>query len=77
MKHQALLNQMTLADKIALCSGADFYSTKDFEQYGIPSITMVDGPHGLRKQAAAGDPLGATRKTKPIAGLGRQRSQFR
>ena len=28
------------------------------EKYGIPSMTMSDGPHGLRRQAGAGDHLG-------------------
>ncbi len=45
---------MTLADKIALCSGADFWQTKSMEQYDIPSLFMCDGPHGLRKQEGAG-----------------------
>lgn len=58
MKHQEIIDQMTLEDKVALCSGADFFSTKAFEMYGIPSITMVDGPHGVRKQVAAADHLG-------------------
>jgi beta-glucosidase len=49
---------MSLDDKIALCSGADFWHTKAFKRYGIPSITMADGPHGLRKQEAAADQLG-------------------
>ncbi|MBN2853056.1 MAG: glycoside hydrolase family 3 C-terminal domain-containing protein [Clostridia bacterium] len=40
---------MTLEDKIMLCEGADFWHTRAFEKYGIPSIMMTDGPHGLRK----------------------------
>ncbi|MBQ0065240.1 MAG: glycoside hydrolase family 3 C-terminal domain-containing protein [Firmicutes bacterium] len=52
---------MTLEDKIALCSGADFWHTKVFEQYGIEKITMSDGPHGLRKQENASDMLGLNR----------------
>ena len=45
-----ILQKMTLEDKIALCSGATFWETKKFENYGIPSLFMCDGPHGLRKQ---------------------------
>ena len=45
-----ILESMTLEDKIALCSGANFWETKAFERYGIPSLFMCDGPHGLRKQ---------------------------
>lgn len=45
-----IVKQMTLEDKIALCSGANFWQTKSYEKYGIPSLFMCDGPHGLRKQ---------------------------
>jgi beta-glucosidase len=58
MKYKDIMDQMTLEDKVALCSGADFFSTKSFEKYGIPSVTMTDGPHGLRKQLAEADQLG-------------------
>ncbi len=58
MKYQKIIDQMALEEKIALCSGADFFNTKAFELYGIPSIWMADGPHGLRKQLAAADHLG-------------------
>ncbi len=50
MNVEAVLKKMSLKDKIALCSGANFWQTKAMEQYGIPSIFMCDGPHGLRKQ---------------------------
>lgn len=53
-----VIRKMTLEDKIALCSGKDFWHTKDMEQYGIPSMMMCDGPHGLRKQEDAADMLG-------------------
>lgn len=56
-----LLKTMTLKEKIALCSGADFWSTKGMEKYDIPSITMADGPHGLRKQEDASDMMGVNR----------------
>ncbi len=58
MQHRTILEQMSLEDKIALCSGADFFRTKAFEKYGIPSIAMADGPHGVRKQVSASDHLG-------------------
>ena len=48
-----IIGQMTLEDKIALCSGASFWETKKYDQYGIPSLFMCDGPHGLRKQEQA------------------------
>ena len=58
MDIEKILNQMTLEDKIALCSGANFWETKKFEKYSIPSLFMCDGPHGLRKQEDAADMLG-------------------
>ena len=57
-KIRKILDQMSLEDKIALCSGKDFWHTKEFEKYGIPSIMMTDGPHGLRKQSEKADMLG-------------------
>ncbi len=50
MDIEMILKQMTLADKIALCSGEFFWKTKEYKKYGIPSLFMCDGPHGLRKQ---------------------------
>ncbi|MAT98649.1 MAG: glycosyl hydrolase [Anaerolineaceae bacterium] len=61
MKHEALISQISLPDKIAFCSGASFFSTKAYPQYNIPDILMVDGPHGLRKQLSASDHLGINR----------------
>ncbi len=58
MDIEQILRKMTLEDKIALCSGASFWETKKFEKYGIPSLFMCDGPHGLRRQEDAADMLG-------------------
>ena len=49
MNHPSIIEQMSLEEKIALCSGADFWHTKALERLGIPAILMTDGPHGLRK----------------------------
>ena len=49
-----ILSKMTLEDKIALCEGASFWETKAFEQYGIPSMFVCDGPSGLRRQDKTG-----------------------
>ncbi len=64
MKHQNIICKMTLEDKVALCSGKDFWHTKDMEKYNIPSLMMCDGPHGLRKQEATADMLGVN-ESKP------------
>lgn len=53
-----ILAKMTLEEKISLCNGADFWHSKAMEEYGIPAITMSDGPHGLRCQKAGTDMLG-------------------
>lgn len=58
MNIEKILQQMTLEDKIELCSGENFWETKKYEKYGIPSLFMCDGPHGLRKQEDAADMLG-------------------
>lgn len=58
MKHIELIEKMTLEEKIALCSGRDFWHTKAFAHLNIPSIMMSDGPHGIRKQEAGVDMLG-------------------
>jgi beta-glucosidase len=43
-----LLARLTLQEKISLLSGKDGWSTVAIEHLGIPSITMTDGPHGVR-----------------------------
>lgn len=58
MSYKEILTRMSLEDKIALCSGADFWHTKKMVQYGIPKMKMSDGPHGLRKQEDGADMLG-------------------
>ena len=58
MDHQDILSKMTLAEKCSLLSGRDVWHTRPFEHAGVPSISLSDGPSGLRKQAAEGDHLG-------------------
>ena len=53
-----ILQKMSLKEKIALCNGADFWNSKAMEVYGIPAVTMSDGPHGVRCQKGSGDMLG-------------------
>ena len=64
MDIEKILQQMTLEDKIALCSGENFWETKKYEKYGIPSLFMCDGPHGLRKLEDVADMLGVNEARK-------------
>ncbi len=45
-----LISKLTLEEKASLCSGIDMWRTKPIEKISLPSITMTDGPHGVRKQ---------------------------
>jgi len=45
---EGLLRQMTLDEKCALLAGKDTWNTVPIERLGIPSLTMTDGPHGVR-----------------------------
>lgn len=58
LKYGNIIHKMTLEEKARMMSGKNTWETVDFEKYGIPSIFMADGPHGIRKQAGAGDHLG-------------------
>ena len=58
MKNKDIISKMTLEEKASFMSGKDFWTTMDLKKYDIPSIFLSDGPHGLRKQAAAADHLG-------------------
>lgn len=52
---QALVAQMTLKEKAALCCGQNFWHTKALERLGLPDATLADGPHGLRLEAGRHD----------------------
>ncbi len=49
-KIRSKIKELTLEEKVSLCSGSDFWHTKEIERLGIPSVMVSDGPSGLRKQ---------------------------
>ncbi len=53
-----LIKSLSLREKAELLTGKDFWQSKDIKEKGIPSLFLADGPHGIRKQAAAADHLG-------------------
>ncbi len=55
---EALVAQMTLEEKVGLCSGEDYWTLKAIKRLNLQSISMMDGPHGLRKQIGESDNLG-------------------
>lgn len=64
MKKEKWIQRLTLEEKAALLSGADVWHTRAVEWLNIPSMTLSDGPSGLRKQAGEGDHLGLNASTK-------------
>ena len=54
----ARAHDLSLEEKAALTSGADFWTTKSIDRVAIPSLMLTDGPHGLRKQGGDTDHLG-------------------
>ena len=58
MKHADIITKLTLEQKCAMLSGETVFTTRGYKNAGIPSITLSDGPNGVRKQAGAADHLG-------------------
>lgn len=49
---------LPLDRRVALLSGADFWSTEPNDELDLPAIVLTDGPHGLRLQPDDSDHLG-------------------
>lgn len=47
---KALLTELTLEEKAALCSGISSWETTPVKRLNIPSVFMADGPHGVRRE---------------------------
>lgn len=61
-----LLEKLTVEEKIALCSGADFWHTEAVKRLNLPPVMMCDGPHGLRKQEGESDHMGIHESIKTV-----------
>jgi beta-glucosidase len=46
---QSLIDQMTLEEKAALCTGISNWTTLAVQRLGIPDMLVADGPHGVRR----------------------------
>ena len=49
MNVQELIGKLTLEEKAVLLQGKTVWTTWDIPRLGLPSMTMADGPHGLRR----------------------------
>ena len=58
MKHADIIQTLDLEQKCALLSGGTVFDTRALPGKNVPSITLSDGPNGVRKQAGAADHLG-------------------
>jgi beta-glucosidase len=45
-----VIGALSTEEKVALCSGQNFWYSKGIERLGLRKICMSDGPHGLRYQ---------------------------
>ncbi len=63
---QTFLQQMTLQEKAALCSGQDFWHITGVPRLGIAPAMVSDGPHGLRKQNDKADHLGVNESIQAV-----------
>ncbi len=45
----SVLAQMTVEEKASLCTGASAWRTVPIDRLKVPSMTVADGPHGVRR----------------------------
>ena len=49
-KIEEWINELTLEEKISLCTGKNSWQTQNIDRLGIPAITVSDGTNGVRFQ---------------------------
>ena len=54
LRAKELVNRMTLEEKAVLLTGNGWWETHPVDRLGVPSISLTDGPHGVRKGQGAG-----------------------
>ena len=54
LRAKELVNRMTLEEKAVLLTGNGWWATYPIDRLGVPSISLTDGPHGVRKGQGAG-----------------------
>lgn len=59
-----MIENLTLVEKASLLSGKNIWQTRALPRYGVPSLFLSDGPHGVRKQMGSGDHLGIAASEK-------------
>ncbi|MEI6289918.1 MAG: glycoside hydrolase family 3 protein, partial [Chloroflexota bacterium] len=48
---KTIIQQMTLEEKAALCTGLNSWSTTPVDRLSVPAMIVSDGPHGVRRVA--------------------------
>ncbi len=76
----ALLTELTLAEKVTLLTGRGFWTTQAIARLGIPALKVTDGPNGARGDGVSGRSaasfpvgvaLGSTWNPTLVAAVGR------
>ncbi len=65
-KIKSIIENMTLEEKVSICSGSDFWHTQEIKRLDVPEVMVSDGPHGLRKQNLEADHLGVNNSIKAV-----------
>ena len=56
--YKKIVEELSLEEKAAILSGKTVWQTREVPRVYLPMVFLSDGPHGVRKQAGAGDHLG-------------------